>query len=87
MEILHENFNFKCGLCEMEQQELKAANSILEPPEFGSLIVCGGCGAVNEVKLLGLEAVPEDKIALLDAGTQADIAFARRACRRQLRNQ
>jgi hypothetical protein len=57
------------------------------PPQLGDLIVCGGCGSINEVTLLGTKLISKEDFEKLKVEEKADLNFAGRAITPKGRNE
>ena len=79
------NLKYNCPTCNMEALNIRAADHILEPPKVDDIYLCGGCGSVCKVSLTGLVLMLSEEFDGLDEQTRADLNFATRAIKRQVR--
>lgn len=80
------NLDLKCPSCEMLAQDLRSANHVLEPPKLDDLWLCGSCATVCKVTLTGLTVLTQSELSSLHPDERADLDFAQRAIKRNLRN-
>lgn len=70
----------------MELQDPRPVDTIVEPLKIDDLLLCGMCGCVNKITLLGTEPLTETEFNTLDESIKRDLDFARRAIQRRGRN-
>jgi hypothetical protein len=81
------NIAFTCANtdCHMSLLDLKPTNLVDTPPSVGDILLCGGCGSINIVTLLGCGLMSDEDFKNLAEDERKDLDFARRAVVRQLR--
>lgn len=76
---------YTCGnsTCKALQTQLKTTDTIAVPPAQGDIILCGNCGTVNVVTLLGLRVVTEKEFETLHPDDRAALEKAAVDIRKQ----
>lgn len=70
----------------MELLDLKPSDTLTDPPVLDDLLICGACGSLSKVTLLGTTLATDEDINTLTDEERADLSFGQRAVKRQLRN-
>lgn len=73
--------------CRMVQRDLKFTDLVDEPLKVDDIILCGSCGNVSKVTLLGTALLTDEEFRALSEEEARDLNFAQRAIKQHLRNQ
>jgi len=63
----------------MQLLDPQPANHIVEDPKPDDLHICGGCGTLNVITVLGTREATEDDLNSLTEDERRDVRFAVRA--------
>lgn len=66
--------------------DLHSADFENTKPKMNDLLVCGACGAINEVDLVNCVLLTEEKFDALHPDEKRDLSFAVRAATPKLRS-
>lgn len=82
-----QSLTYHCAECNMALLDLKPADLIAAPPKVDDILVCGACLLTNVVTVTGTRGMTEEEYNSLHPDERRDLAFAKRAVKRNLRNQ
>lgn len=73
----------KCGMALLNP---KPVDLVSPKPELGDILLCGMCGMINIVDLMGTRKITDDELLNLSVEERRDLDFAVRAIKKQGRN-
>lgn len=76
-----------CEKCNHTFKELETGDSCkFSQPQVGDILLCGNCGAINQLGLTSLKEMTEEELATLNKDELIDLRWAQKKIRIRQRN-